>query len=61
VSLIYKCDESMGDFHWETKAYTSTGKKEVSIIQTWFDGTETISKQTVVLLTDELIEIARKV
>ena len=51
----------MGDFHWETKAYTSPGKKEVSIIQTWFDGTETISKQTVVLLTDELIEIARKV
>jgi hypothetical protein len=51
----------MGDFHWETKAYTSTGKKEVSIIQTWFDGTETISKQTVVLLSDELIEIARKI
>ena len=60
MSLIYKCDESMGEFHWETKAYVSTGGKEVSIIQTWFEDTEIISKQTVVLLSDEFKNISKK-
>jgi hypothetical protein len=59
--LIYKCDESMGSFHWETTAYVSEGKKEVSFIQTWFDGTKVISKQSVIMTVDELRDIMCRV
>jgi len=59
--LIYKCDESMGSFHWETKAYTSEGNKEVSFVQTWFDGTKVISKQSVIMTVDELRNIIRRI
>ncbi len=60
-SLVYKCDESMGSFHWETRAYTSNDKKEVSLVQTWFDETKVISKQSVVLMYDELENIIEAV
>ena len=59
--LIYKCDESMGSFHWETKAYTSVGNKEVSFIQTWFDETKVISKQSVIMTVDELRDTIRRI
>ena len=59
--LIYKCDESMGSFHWETKAYTSEGEKEVSFVQTWFDETKVISKQSVIMTTDELRNIIGRI
>ena len=59
--LIYKCDESMGSFHWETKAYISEGKKEVSFVQTWFDETKVISKQSVIMTVDELRDIIRRI
>ena len=59
--LIYKCDEGMGSFHWETKAFTSEGNKEVSFIQTWFDDTKILSKQSVIMTTDELREILNRI
>ena len=59
--LIYKCDESMGSFHWETKAFVSEGKKEMSITQTWFEDTKVISKQNVMMTTDELRDIIGRI
>ena len=59
--LIYKCDESMGSFHWETKAFISEGKKEMSITQTWFEDTKVISKQNVMMTTDELRDIIGRI
>ena len=59
--LIYKCDESMGSFHWETKAFISEGNVEVSFIQTWFDDTKVISKQSVIMTTDELRDIISRI
>ena len=59
--LIYKCDESMGSFHWETKAYISEGEKEVSFVQTCFDETKVISKQSVIMTTDELRNIIGRI
>ena len=59
--LIYKCDESMGSFHWETKAFISDGGREVSFVQTWFDDTKVISKQSVIMTTDELRNIIRRI
>ena len=59
--LIYKCDESMGSFHWETMAFISEGNKEVSFVQTWFDETKIISKQSVIMTTDELRNIIRRI
>ena len=51
----------MGSFHWETKAFTSEGNKEVSFIQTWFDDTKILSKQSVIMTTDELREILNRI
>ena len=59
--LIYKCDESMGSFHWETKAFISEGNKEVSFIQTRFDDTKVISKQSVIMTTNELRDIISRI
>ena len=58
---IYQCDESMGNFHWETRAFVSEEKKEVSITQTWFDDTKVISKQNVMMMTDELRDIISRI
>ena len=51
----------MGSFHWETKAFISEGNKEVSFIQTWFDDTKVISKQSVIMTTNELRDIIRRI
>ena len=59
--LIYKCDESMGSFHWETKAYASEENKEISFVQTWFDDTKIISKQSVIMTVDELRDVIRRI
>ena len=59
--LVYRCDESMGSFHWETRAYMSNDKKEISLIQTWFDETKVISKQNVMLVSSELENIAKAI
>ena len=59
--LIYKCDEGMGSFHWETKAFISEGNVEVSFIQTWFDNTKVISKQSVIMTTNELRDIISRI
>ena len=56
-SLIYKCSESMGDLHWETQVYLSEGKVEISFIKNCFDGTKVITKQNVILTTEELSKI----
>ncbi len=57
-SLIYKCDESMGAHHWETQVYVSDCGKEVSFIQTWFDGTDIQSQQNVVMMSKEIKKVA---
>lgn len=59
--LVYKCDESMGSFHWETRAYISNDKKEVSLVQTWFDETKIISKHNVMLVSSELENIIKAI
>ena len=59
--LIYTCHESMGDFFWDTKVYCSHGGKEVSFIQTWFDDNKILSKQNVIMTTDELKKIIKRV
>ena len=59
--LVYKCDESMGSFHWEPSAYMSNDKREVSLVQTWFDETKVISKQNVMLVSSELENIAKAI
>ena len=51
----------MGSFHWETRAYMSNDKKEISLIQTWFDETKVISKQNVMLVSSELENIAKAI
>ena len=51
----------MGSFHWETKAFISEGNKEVSFIQTWFDDTKVISKQSVIMTTNELRDIISRI
>ena len=55
--LIYTCHDSMGDFFWETKVYGSHGGREVSFIQTWFDDNKILSKQNVIMTSDELKKI----
>jgi len=55
--LIYKCDESMGSYHWETKAYVSNCGKEVSVVQTWFDDTKVVAKNNVLMLSSEFTKI----
>ena len=57
-TLVYKCDESMGSHHWETKVYTSDCGVEVSFIQTWFDGTDIQSQHNIVMLSKEIHEIS---
>ena len=59
--LVYRCDESMCSFHWETRAYMSNDKKEISLVQTWFDETKVISKQNVMLVSSELENIAKAI
>ena len=59
--LVYRCDESMGSFNWETRAYMSNDKKEISLVQTWFDETKVISKQNVMLVSSELENIAKAI
>ena len=59
--LIYKCDEGMGSFHWETKAFISEGNKEVSFVQTLIDETKVLSKQSVIMTTDELRDIIGRI
>ena len=56
--LIYKCDESMGTHYWETTAYASECGTEVSLIQTWFDGVDIQSQQSIVMLSKEIHEIS---
>jgi hypothetical protein len=60
-SLIYKCDESYGNQHWETKAFVSDYKTEVSITQTWFEGTTVVSKQNVMMTSQELKNIVERI
>jgi|TARA_R110000824_G_scaffold150523_4_gene321161 hypothetical protein len=52
--LIYKCDESMGTHHWETTVYTSECGTEISLTQTWFDGVDIQSQQSIVMLSKEI-------
>lgn len=51
----------MGNFHWETKAFVSEEKKEMSITQTWFEDTKVISKHNVMMTTDELRDIISRI
>ena len=55
--LIYTCHESMGDFFWDTKVYCSNEGKEISFIQTWFDDKKILSRQNVIMTSDELKKI----
>ena len=47
----------MGDFFWETKVYGSHGGQEVSFIQTWLDDNKILSKQNLIMTSDELKKI----
>ena len=58
--LIYKINESMGNFHWETSFYASESNTEVSITQTWFDGTKTLLKSNVIVTKEELEGVLRR-
>ena len=58
--LIYKINESMGNFHWETSFYASESKTEISITQTWFDGTKTLLKSNVIVTKEELEGVLRR-
>ena len=58
--LIYKTNESMGTFHWETSFYASESNKEISITQTWFDGTKTLLKSNVIVTKEELEGVLRR-
>ena len=60
-TLIYTCHESMGDFFWDTKVYVSQGNKEVSFIQTWFDDNKILSKQNVIMTTEELRKVIKSI
>jgi hypothetical protein len=54
VTIIYQKDEKMGDFFWETRVHKSSDGSELSLSQTWFDGTTVTSKHNIVLMTEEL-------
>lgn len=59
--LIYKSNESMGTFHWETAFYASESEKEISITQTWFDDTKTLLKSNVIVTKEELEGVLRRI
>ena len=58
--LIYKTNESMGTFHWETSFYASESNTEISITQTWFDNTKTLFKSNVIVTKEELEGVLRR-
>ena len=59
--LIYKSNESMGTFHWETSFYASESEKEISITQTWFDDTKILLKSNVIVTKEELEGVLRRI
>tara|TARA_R110000824_G_scaffold51509_2_gene143661 strand:- start:4949 stop:5149 length:201 start_codon:yes stop_codon:yes gene_type:complete len=59
--LVYQKDEKMGDFFWETRVHKSDDGSELSLSQTWFDGTTVTSKHNIVLMTEELEMILTRI
>ena len=59
--LIFKRSERMGkQFFWETTAHYNLGG-EVGLTQIWYDGESEVSRNNIVMMTEELKEILTQV
>lgn len=59
--LIFKRSERMGkEFFWETTAHHNGGG-EVGLTQIWYDGDELVSRNSVIIMVEELKEILTQV
>jgi hypothetical protein len=59
--LIFKRSERMGkEFFWETTAHHNGGG-EIGLTQIWYDGDELVSRNSVIIMVEELKEILTQV
>ena len=59
--LVFKRSERMGkEFFWETTAHHNGGG-EVGLTQIWYDGDELVSRNSVIIMVEELKEILTQV
>ena len=59
--LIFKTSERMGkEFFWETTAHHNGGG-EIGLTQIWYDGDELVSRNSVIIMVEELKEILTQV